>query len=73
MKDFEKWATETINNLVEDVKLLKESSLEFKLRKKLKIYEDLYEQHKLEESSNLRSEYLMIYKVLIDEIKEWLK
>lgn len=69
MKDFEKWATESINELVADVKKLQEDNLKQKIRDEIKGYEVYYNDLLKEERTQLNHEKRIVTKGIIDELK----
>ena len=69
MKDFEKWATDSINELVADVKKLQEESLKKKIREKIKGYEVYYNDLLKEERTQLNYELRLVTRGIIDELK----
>lgn len=69
MKDFEKWATESINELVADVKKLQEENLKQKIREKIKRYEVYYNDLLKEERTQLNYEFRLVTRGIIDELK----
>ena len=69
MKDFEKWATDSINELVADVKKLQEESLKKKIREKIKGYEVYYNSLLKEERTQLNYECRLVTIGIIDELK----
>ena len=69
MKDFEKWATDSINELVADVKKLQEENLKQKIKDKIKGYEFYYNDLLKGERTQLNYEFRLVTRGIIDELK----
>ena len=69
MKDFEKWATDSINELVADVKKLQEKSLKQKIIDEIKGYEVYYNDLLKEERTRLNREFILVVGGIINALK----
>ena len=69
MKDFEKWATDSINELVADVKRFQEENLKQKIEDKIKGYEVYYNDLLKEEKTQINYECRLVTRAIIDELK----